>query len=547
MRLSSSLTKRLSLFGSTAAGPNPVLIRELQQAARLNRTPVLLASITVFVGLVMASIGGIVSTHTEPASVGVALFQVFFSVAYVLVAWLGPAVAASSIAGERSSRTWELLLVTGMSPGQIARGKFLAALLYVCLYVVMLSPVACLSFLFGGVTVVELWSALGILCLFGALWVAFALSISSKLASAGAALVVTLVIVIPASLVIYLSLGVGGSILAHQLWPAVPEGFPIWLPTAYARLPLALDWVLLLAVTPLCLAGILAWFFYEATVANLSGIGDDRSTGLRRWFLVSAPLLAGISLLPAAAAPTEPLPLALAAILGFEAFLVAMAFVFAGEPLGPSRRTATRWQRLAASRWQRFLGPGVLEAGSSLIVSGILCAAAQGGAALLILKGAGAAAGDRELAAVAVTALHSAALVILVTGLMTWLRSRAQGALAPRLQLGATLFVLCLGPWVLIAITGALDGSSRDLSGIAAPSPFYLAVVLELLTEPTLPLPIPELWIGGAALMTWALLGLSLFGLAIRRTRAVAAAHAARLAALEAALGPPPEEQNAGG
>jgi len=81
--------------------PNPVWLRELRQAARLQRTPVILAVVTGMVTLLICSIGGIASVAGEPAKVGVALFHVFFSVAFFVVTWTGPAVAASTIASER--------------------------------------------------------------------------------------------------------------------------------------------------------------------------------------------------------------------------------------------------------------------------------------------------------------------------------------------------------------------------------------------------------------------------------------------------------------
>ncbi len=87
--------------------PNPLWIRELRQSARLGRTPVILTVVTVLMVLLIATLGGIVSTEASPATTGVVVFQVFFSVAYFVVTLVGPAVAANSIASEREGRTWE--------------------------------------------------------------------------------------------------------------------------------------------------------------------------------------------------------------------------------------------------------------------------------------------------------------------------------------------------------------------------------------------------------------------------------------------------------
>jgi hypothetical protein len=105
--------------------PNPVWMRELRQSARLARTPVILMAITVAVALLISSVGGIASVTAEPAKVGVGIFHTFFSLAFALVTWLGPAVAANTIAGEKNGRTWEALALTSLTPARIARGTAL--------------------------------------------------------------------------------------------------------------------------------------------------------------------------------------------------------------------------------------------------------------------------------------------------------------------------------------------------------------------------------------------------------------------------------------
>jgi hypothetical protein len=286
--------------------PNPVWMRELRQAARLGRTPIILAVVTGMMTLLIASIGGIASETAEPAKVGVALYHTFFSLAFAVVAWVAPAVAASTIASERSGSTWEALLLTGLGAPSIARGKFLASLTYIGLYIVMLSPVGALPFLFGGVTATEVVSAFALLMLFAVLAVAFGLSVSSKFSSSAVAIVVSLLVAVPLSIVVYTGGGIGLSYLAHSVWPGVPEALPVWLPTAYARADFGLEYLVFLVLTPLTIVALPAWFLYEVTVANMAGPSDDRSSGLRRWFLVSALVLAVVAILPAFVEPGDP-------------------------------------------------------------------------------------------------------------------------------------------------------------------------------------------------------------------------------------------------
>src|SRR6185369_2428509 len=195
---SSLLTRGRVGISRLTRDPNPVWMRELRQSARLQRTPVILMTITVAVALLICSVGGIASVTAEPAKVGVGIFHTFFSLAFALVTWLGPAVAASTIAGEKNGRTWEALALTGLSPARIARGKFLAAYTYLGLYLVMLAPVGALPFLFGGVTATEVILAFFCCFVFAALAVAFGLALSSKFQSTASAIIVTLIIAISA-------------------------------------------------------------------------------------------------------------------------------------------------------------------------------------------------------------------------------------------------------------------------------------------------------------------------------------------------------------
>src|SRR5690606_23067860 len=228
---------RRALFALRRAArePNPVWIRELKQSARLPRTPVILAVVTGMVTLLIASIGGVLSVTAEPAQVGAGVFHTFFSLAFAIVTTVGPAVAATTIASEKSGRTWEALLLTGLSPAAIARGKFLAAFTYVSLYVVMLAPVGALAFLFGGVTPAEVLLAFAVLLLIASLSVAFGLAVSSKLSTPAASILVTLFVGLPLAMVVYGLGGVALSFAVHELWPAVTGGAPVWLPTAYVR------------------------------------------------------------------------------------------------------------------------------------------------------------------------------------------------------------------------------------------------------------------------------------------------------------------------
>ncbi len=506
---------------------NPVWMRELKQAARLQRTPIILAVVTGMMTLLICSVGGVASTTAEPAKVGVAIFHTFFSLAFAVVTWVGPAVAANTIAGERSGRTWEALQLTALSPRSIARGKFLAAYTYISLYIVMLAPVGALPFLFGGVTATEVLIAFSMLFLLAALAVAFGLSVSAKFSSPAAAIIVTLLIALPLSLTVYGLAGVGLSFAAHDQWPGVPAGPPVWLPTAYMRADFGLPYLVFLVLVPAVATIVPAWLFYEVTVANMGSPSDDRSTRLRVWFLCSMPAVTLCAALVVQAAHDLEWVYSAGALLW--AFGCFGAFLFAGEPLGPSVRVEAHWQRESASSFRRSLGPGILRASMLLLALTLLSLGVS--AAIGILKAKSAA--DRD----AVLAFHGYAMAFFgfVVGFAAWARARAQSVGTPRLLLAVALFFAFVGPWIAMAVAGLLTSQHDRALLMAGPSPTFAVAMVQAVST-SAPDAGVTLATGCACAAAWALIGVGLFTSASLRVRKRLHAEGRARAALQRAF-----------
>lgn len=518
------------------AQPNPLWIRELRQSARLARTPLVLMLLTVAMTLLIAVVGGLVSVYDSPATTGVVLFQTFFSVAYFLVTLIGPAVAANSIASEREGRTWEAVLLTGLPPGVIARGKFLSAFTAISMYIVMLAPVGALPFLFGGVTATEVVVAFAGLFLVALLAIAFGLAMSSLMASMRAAIVITLLLAIPLSILAFVTFGVGLSYAAHHAWRGVAEGPPIWLPTAYERAPFGLEYVVFLLVIPVLSVALPAWFLYEVTIANLTSVTDDRSSGLKRWFLAAAPALTITACVPlfSVRAPDR----AAMAMLGISALLIFFTFcvfLFQGDPIGPSRRVLIHWDRTGAGRLRRFLGPGVPRSATLLLAGGGLALALAAVAGLERTAAASSARGI-DASTVAIFAGYAIAFYVFVTGLGAFLRSRAQTPLAARVLLFAFIFAVSVGPWIVAAIAGLLvDRAGRDALVVAAPSPFYVFVMLDALGRGTSNAELAVL-VGVLAAAAYAAIGFLLLLAANARCREIIRKHEQLLSETEEVL-----------
>jgi ABC-type transport system involved in multi-copper enzyme maturation permease subunit len=507
--------------------PNPVWMRELRQSARLQRTPVILMTVTVAVALLICSVGGVASVTAEPAQVGVGIFHTFFSLAFGLVTWLGPAVAASTIAGEKNGRTWEALALTGLTPARIARGKFLAAYTYVALYLVMLAPVGALPFLFGGVTATEVMLAFLCCFVFAALAVAFGLALSSKFQSSAAAIIVTLLVTLTTSFQIYGAFGVGLSLLVHEQWSAVPSGLPVWLPTAWVRADFGLPYVAYLLVLPLTAVALPAWLFYEITIANLASPSDDRSTRLRVWMIVSGLALTGCSALVSLATPKVEWSVGQATLL-FTFFVFAI-FLVAGEPLGPSRRVRVAWQREQRGAFRRALGPGIVGATTWLLALLLLGFTASIGVGLLVF----ATATERSML-IAVSG-QLAAFLVFLCGISAFFRARSQGATVPRVLLLVTILTASIGPWILMAIAGLLTRSGDGALAWAAPSPSYafvLAQQIQLGSKDLSTFLLPAIFCSAG----YALFGVGLLALAAARARRQLDEERSRLAQLESLL-----------
>jgi ABC-type transport system involved in multi-copper enzyme maturation permease subunit len=536
--------------------PNAIWMREMRQSARLARTPWILLVLVLAPALLLSTIGGLAaSSSTSPAELGGMLFQTFFSIAYFVVVISGPWLAANGIAAEREGRTWEAVLLTGMTPKEIGRGKFLTAYTAMALYIVALAPVGALSFLFGGVTAGEVVIAFALLFLLAALAVAFGLAVSSLWSNSRGAIVVTLMLAFGLGPMLFSIGGVACSLLAHRLWPDVPEGMPIWLPLAYQRAPLGRDYAVLLVAFPSLLTSIPAWLLYESTISNLTSEADDRSSGLKWWFVCSTPVVALAGSVPSLLASDEEARAALSvtAILVFALYLLLCALLFAAEPPGPSRRVEVRWQRAGAGVVTRFFGPGLFR---TMLLVVLLCVC--GIATIAIIDWTALALGptvtrkDRYLDQIVLVASYATPYCVFSIGLVAWLRSRSASAWIPRIIAVGVFFLIAVAPWVAAAIAGALaDSSMKSWILIAAPSPFFLVSMLaelgsyahdQSMTIPT----------GMIFAVAWGFLGILLLAVAKHRgdgilaerndvlKRAQAAYETEDRAVLDASGAPPP-------
>src|SRR5262249_18932495 len=63
-----------------------------------------------------------------------------------------PAFSCTSITEERVARSFDLLVTTRLTPGEIILGKTLAAIIYGILFIIATVPLVAITFLYGGVS-----------------------------------------------------------------------------------------------------------------------------------------------------------------------------------------------------------------------------------------------------------------------------------------------------------------------------------------------------------------------------------------------------------
>jgi hypothetical protein len=305
---------------------------------------------------------------------------------------------------------------------------------------------------------------------------------------------------------------------------------PVWLPTAYARADVNAEYAVFLVALPLAIAFILASFFREVTIANLSDPSDDRSSGLKRWFLTASALVVVIGALPPWILRHDPWVTAMLAQGSLALLSTFTLLVLCAEPVGPSRRVLSQWRRSDASALKRFLGPGLAR--TLLLLVGVTAI----GQAVLTAVGTVASAGSstgRHGIANALFCGYATCFFAFLAGFAIFTRSLPKGRLPPRATLSLAMFAAVAGPLFVLAIAGLSPSSAHRAYWIAAPSPLY---VFALIDPPGISTRQPALSTGVAAMLGWAALGAVLGAVGYRRIEKARRTEEEKFQALEARI-----------
>lgn len=450
------------------AAREPVATRELRQAARQKRGPLLLGALGVLAPLACTLFAlSMSSPWTTTAEIGRVLFEVMFTLTLGIAVIVGVTAAASSVASEREGHTWEAVLLSGLRPAAIVRGKFLSAFAQAALYLFALAPSAALSFLVGGVAITEIVLALGLVLGVAAVAVLFGLAVSSFARTARGALAGALVATLVAFPTVYaLFLGLGYAV--RNVTSELDVRGATWLAHAIVGAPFGARSFVFYILDPLLALAVPGWLIFEVTKANLSDVSDDRSAGLRRWYVVGTPLLVAGAIATLLAVPSGHEALTVVLLVILAAHLGVASLVFAAEPRGPSRRIRHQRANEPLTFTSRLSMPGVVPA--TVLHAGV------GVAALAVVYAVGAHLIHERNDFVSSSAAYAIAFHLFSAGATGALTARFQRPTLVRGIVIATTIVLAIVPLIGASIGRVVTEGGDGWRLVEAMSPLSPAV-----------------------------------------------------------------------
>jgi len=462
--------------------PNPILVKELRATFRRNLFIRFLYLSTGVVGVIVLSGGAAVAAGSlPPAEVGQIVFQIFFVTALMVICLVAPAYAATALTAEKEQRTYESLILSGMDPWRIVRGKFLAAYGSMFLVLVAQAPVVGIAFLFGGISP---WHVLvgyaGLLLVLGPA-VAFGIAVSARLESTRIAILLVTVVFAPLAFIATTMVAVLGE-AAADAWSIGMKG-PFWFTEALVSRFWEPDTFGLLVLLPLFVIGMTVWFMLASAVAGIRPAAEDRSSPFKVWSAVSAlGLVVTVGLTPLLFASASEVAKAgtifVALCVGP---LVFYALVFTNEPPLPPRLADGRARDSLFARVLSVIGPG---AAPTLRFAALLIVGTSFALAFVVAFG-------RHLyfptyldsfrydAGLLVLAIGNSAVALSAVSFGAWLRVMLRNGIASRVLTIATLLTVAILPFLMALIIDpdSLEHLSSDLPFVVQLSPLAPAIL----------------------------------------------------------------------
>ncbi|MBE0642408.1 MAG: ABC transporter permease [Bacteroidales bacterium] len=191
---------------------NPIIVKELRSKMRgarpfitLTAMLVVLAGITYGIYRVAITVMANYSGTPISPQVGQAMFTSLSFLLMLFICIITPAETSGAISGEKEQLTYEMLLSTPMHPAKILSGKLFSSLSYIFLMLFAAIPIASLIFMFGGVSLRDMFKVLIVLIGVTITLGAFGILMSSLFQRSSRATIISYIII---TLIIFGSLGI---------------------------------------------------------------------------------------------------------------------------------------------------------------------------------------------------------------------------------------------------------------------------------------------------------------------------------------------------
>ncbi|MCB9856763.1 MAG: ABC transporter permease subunit [Phycisphaerales bacterium] len=179
-----TIVKDLGLWFWRLVPANPILVRVVQSGGRRKRHLWIrlgylsIMAIAVVIGIALMQAPGSTGSLAEFAKQATKVFKSVSLIQLGMVCVLAPVFAAAAITQEKDSQTYNILLSTPLTNGQIVLGSLLSRLFFVVALLVASIPLFCIIMVYGGVTGDKIMFAIAIATATALLMGSIAISIS---------------------------------------------------------------------------------------------------------------------------------------------------------------------------------------------------------------------------------------------------------------------------------------------------------------------------------------------------------------------------------
>ncbi len=179
-----TIIKDLGLWFWRLVPANPILVRVVQSGGRRKRHLWIrlgylsVMAIAVVIGIVLMQGGGSTGSLADFAKQATIVFKNVSLIQLGMVCVIAPIFAAAAITQEKDSQTYNILLSTPLTNGQIVLGSLLSRLFFVVALLVASIPLFCIIMVYGGVTGDKIMLAIAIAAATALLMGSIAISIS---------------------------------------------------------------------------------------------------------------------------------------------------------------------------------------------------------------------------------------------------------------------------------------------------------------------------------------------------------------------------------